>query len=250
MMKTYLALSTASAAIALSLPGAALAQEESGSASTVLVQQDASIAHTQEAALAVLGSAEAHEAASAAVVRPLEVTADELSPNYRDINPFYRDITAFYRDINPFYRDINPFYRDINPFYGNINPFYGDIVAFWGHINPFYRDIVAFDQQFLESLSDFWATTTESWIATDAAWAAAGDDQRALASIQSELNALIAASEAQFGERFEAEEGGSFAEDFAAVLLARHGIDLNDPASLANFTAAQRAEFSSTGMTA
>ncbi|WP_394729202.1 S8 family peptidase [Altererythrobacter sp. GH1-8] len=245
-MKTHLTLRTATLAIAATIPSVAFAQDTTdGAPNDVSVEQPSAIT-SQETALAVLGSEEARqlaEGAEGSLVTPFTVTADQLNPTYRDINPFYRDINAFYRDINPFYRDINPFYRDINPFYRDINPFYGNINAFWGDINAFWRDIVAFDAAYMASVGDFWSTRTRSWLQTDAAWEAAGGDLTALNAIRTDLLALISASEQQFGARVKAAEGGTFMQSFAQAVLERHGIDINDPASLANWTMAQRAAF-------
>ena len=171
------------------------------------------------------------------------VTARSIDPNYGKIDPFYGDIDAFWRDISPFYGDINPFYRDISPFWRDISPFYGDIKAFWGDIDAFWRDIAPFDTAYLSSLADFWGSTNEFWLATNDAWAAAGDNTLALAAVQLQLNEIVSRSEGQFGTRVTDQAGNSTFDELASEILSRHGLDLNDPTTLANKSDAERAAF-------
>ncbi len=278
-MKTHFAIRTATLAIAVSISGAAYAQDvadvetpdfsealvsevtvASAPTSLTLGEKPATgvlgTSFTLDAApavdpLKVLGSAEAQELASAGINTPGVVTVRDVDLRYRDINPFYRDIVAFWGHINPFYGHINPFYRDINPFYRDINPFYGDIIAFWGHINPFYRDIVAFDSDRLTALGDFWNATATQVTAADNAWSQLRYSENGGSfsivydgtpnKILAELEALIALAETQFGAAYEKETGKSFRGDFVVEFFARHGVDLNDKVSLAGMTAADRA---------
>ena len=171
-----------------------------------------------------------------------------IDPFYGKIDPFYGDIGAFWGDIGPFYGNIGPFYGTINPFWDDISPFYGDIGAFWGKIDPFYGNIGPFNQQDLAAMGKFWSDTAVLFRQTEETWAAletAGLLQAPAltAQLNGQLADLIARSNAQWGSAVAAETGQDFNTAFVAPMLARHGIDLNNPASLANLTVNERAAF-------
>ena len=205
-------------------------------------------------ALAAAGPALAQEATEAApaaapVETPAQTPAVEaidrdgglsstpLQPYYGNISPFYGNISPFWGNISPFYGNISPFWGNINPFYGNINPFYGNISPFWGNINPFTQSTNRFApawgniQPFWESVGGKIGETTSAWDAGAYGEAAAG------------LRTIVAESEATWGEAVTEATGRGFQTGFAAPLLARFGIDLTDPATLAALTPAQRGEF-------
>jgi hypothetical protein len=185
------------------------------------------------------GQAHAGGAAPKAETEPQD-TGALILPRYGDINPFYGDINPFWGDINPFYGDISPFWGDISPFWGDISPFYGDISAFWGDISPFYGDI----NPFWGDIGAFWGDIGAFWGDIAAFWgdisAFSDADYAALAA---DLDDMYAQAEAVFGPSIEAVTGQSFEDGFLADLNARFGIDLEDPDSLADVTAEQRAQY-------
>ncbi|MFN2099707.1 S8 family peptidase [Altererythrobacter sp. MF3-039] len=218
-MKQKLATTVATIAIMASLGSTASAQETSANASG-------------EVGGAVFSTKSLDGATSSEVI----AYADTVDPQYRNIDPFYRDINAFWKNISPFYRDINAFWK-------NISPFYGDISAFWGNVDANWKNIGAFDAEYLAAIGTFWQETSLHWSATNETWSlleANSGDPLLAAQVQAMLNDLVARSDAQWGAAVTAETGLSFEEGFAADVLARHGIDLNDPATLAGMTAVER----------
>ena len=160
-------------------------------------------------------------------------------PFHGDINPFHGDINPFHGDINPFYGDISPFWGDISPFWGDINPFHGDISAFWGDIDPFHGDI----NPFYGDIDAFWGDVGPLWGDIDAFWGDIDPFTGDATALAAQLEGLFDQAEAVFGEAVEAQTGQSFRNQFLQDLLARYGIDPNDPDSLDQVTAQQRSAF-------
>ncbi len=160
----------------------------------------------------------------------------DISPFYGDISPFWGDISPFWGDINPFHGDINPFHGDISPFWGDISPFYGDIDPFYGDINPFYGDI----SPFWGDIGPFWGDINAFWGDIDPFQDTATSDY---ASVAAQLQAIFDRAEDVFGGAVAHETGQSVQEAVLADLLARYGLDLSNPDSLANMDAADRSAF-------
>ena len=160
-------------------------------------------------------------------------------PFHGDINPFHGDINPFHGDINPFYGDISPFWGDISPFWGDINPFHGDISAFWGDIDPFHGDI----NPFYGDIDAFWGDVGPLWGDINAFWGDIDPFTGDATALAAQLEGLFDQAEAVFGEAVEAQTGQSFRNQFLQDLLARYGIDPNDPDSLDQVTAQQRSAF-------
>jgi len=173
----------------------------------------------------------------------------DIDPFHGDINPFHGDINPFYGDISPFWGDIEPFWGDIEPFHGDIHPFYGDIDPFWGDpqfygdIEPFYGDIDPFwgdIQPFWGDIGPFWGDIVGFWGDIDPF---SGEASAQYATVAEQIDAMFVEAEAVFGEAYTAKTGLNFRDAFMAELLARYGIDLTDPESLANVTSSQRSYF-------
>lgn len=175
--------------------------------------------------------------------KPDPAPATVIEPLYGDLDPFYGDINPFYGDINPFYGDISPFWGDIGPFWGDINPFYGDISAFWGDIDPFYGDV----GPFWGNIGPFWGNIGPFWGDINAFWGDIGPFEGGTEAdyqqVLSDLNAMLAQSEAVWGEVVETDTGLSFWNGFAQDVFAKHGIDLTDASSLEEMDAADRSAF-------
>lgn len=160
-----------------------------------------------------------------------------LQPYYGNINPFYGNISPFWGNISPFYGNISPFWGNINPFYGNISPFYGNISPFWGNINPFRQPSNSVAPAW-GNIQPFWESVGEQMNAANTAWNA-GD----YAAVATGLRTIVAQSETTWSAAVKAATGSDFQTGFAAPLLAKYGIDLSDPSTLAALTPAQRGEF-------
>lgn len=199
------------------------------------------------AAVALLSLSGLYTSAHAQDFDDPEAVGDTFLHPYRgDINPFRGDINPFGGDINPFRGDINPFRGDINPFYGDISPFWGDINPFWGDINPFGGDINPFGgdiNPFGGDISPFWQDVGPVWGDLNQQWNEASSGEGDYQAISTGLAAVIDRAEAVFGEAVHARSGQTMDEAFMADLLARFGIDLENPDSLAEVTQAKRSEF-------
>ncbi len=194
-------------------------------------------------------------ALSAAFLSPVRAVAEDavaagetyqlsrLSQHSGTIDPFYGDIDPFYGDIDPFYGDIDPFWGDIDPFWGDIDPFFGDIDAFWGDIDPFSGTI----DPFWGEVGTYWGAVGPLWGDINALWGDidpfAANSQTAYDQVTVMLQDLVTRSEAVWGEAVLAKTGQSFSAGFSDGVFDKYGIDLNDPASISNLTAADRSLF-------
>jgi hypothetical protein len=179
------------------------------------------------------------------------------APANRPVRPYYGNINPFWGNINPFYGNINPFYGNINPFWGNINPFYGNINPFWGNINPFYGNMMVYADAGIsadgyvkpkwDDMSRFWAGYGQSWDSITTQWRAI-DPQRpgaaaGYASLARNLQGVVDGSQAFWGAAVRSRSGADFMAAFGQPMLAKYGIDLDDPSSLARLDEVARQSF-------
>ena len=167
----------------------------------------------------------------------------DIDPFRGDINPFYGDISPFWGDISPFWGDIDPFRGDINPFHGDIDPFWGDIGPFRGHIDPFYGDI----NPFWGDIGPFWGDIGPFWGDVSASWGDIdpfSDDAAArYQTVADQLRQMFERADSVFGAAVNHETGQSLDDAVLSALLARYGINLDDPSSLSELDAARRSAF-------
>ncbi len=191
-----------------------------------------------------------------------------INPFYGGINPFYGSINPFYGGINPFYGGISPFYAwnnayygGINPFYGKISPFWGDNTQYWGKINPFsgsiapaYGSVDPFwgnispftstDSSLWATISPYWRSAGPQWGNINLAWANLQATNAAnYSTLQQQLQVFLANAQAVWGAAVQKATKQNFMDGFATPLLAKFGIDPNNPASLANVNAYTRSAF-------
>lgn len=166
-----------------------------------------------------------------------------IDPFWGNIDPFWGDINPFCGDINPFYGDISPFWGDIDPFWGDIDPFFGDIDAFWGDIDPFYGVI----DPFWGKIGTYWGDIGPFWGDINSFWGDidpfAADTRSGYAEVATMLQDLVTRSEAVWGAAVYKKTKHSFSEGFSDAVFTKYGINLDDPSSLANLTAADRSLF-------
>jgi hypothetical protein len=171
---------------------------------------------------------------------PITPFYGSINPFYGSINPFYGSINPFYGQISPFWGNITPFWGNINPFYGSIDPFYGNTDQFWGNINPFYGSI----NPFFATVGPYWQAAGPQWGAINSTWsqlqAANATDYSGL---QGQLKDFLSQAAGVWGPAVQKATGKDFDDGFANQMLAKYGIDPNDPASLANADAATRSFF-------
>ncbi len=163
-----------------------------------------------------------------------------INPFYGTINPFYGSINPFYGKISPFWGDITPFWGKINPFYGTINPFYGDTDQFWGKINPFYGTI----NPFLAQVGPYWQAAGPQWGAINDTWTQLqASNATDYSGLQLQLNDFLNQAGTVWGPAVQKATKQDFDDGFANAMLAKYGIDPNDPNSLASTNADTRSFF-------
>jgi hypothetical protein len=180
-----------------------------------------------------------------------------VRPYWGNINPFWGNINPFWGNINPFWGNINPFWGNINPFWGNINPFWGNINPFWGNINPFYGDISTYSESTLSgdgfvkpqwsAMNGFWTDYGTSWKTITTDWRAidpsAATASASYAAVGQSLQNVVDQSQAFWGAAVESRSGTSFMAAFGNAKLAKFGIDLANPDSLAQLDEGARQQF-------
>lgn len=189
-------------------------------------------------------------------VKPISEHGGSINPFTGSVNPFSGSLNPFYGTINPFWGDttpywgsIDPFAGSINPFAGSINPFWGSIDPFWGSIDPFAGSINPFGDldAYWGSIDAFWGSIGPFWGSIDPFWGSLDPFSEATAAdyaeLQTQLQDLVAQSEAVFGPAVEAQTGQSFEAAFADAMFAEYGINLDDPSSFEGVSAAERGEF-------
>jgi len=169
------------------------------------------------------------------------------------VKPFYGNIQPFYGNIQPFYGNIQPFYGNIQPFYGNVRPFWGDMTAFWGNTGAFFGDLSNFwgtanpvigaGAPDYRQVGAFWTTTGGTWDQIAASWRALPATGADYQPVAGQIQGLVDSSRAFWGSAVQARTGQTFDAAFSNPLLAKYGIDLADPSSLASLNETQRALF-------
>lgn len=162
--------------------------------------------------------------------------ADPVKPMYGNIRPFYGNIRPFYGNLRPFYGNIRPFWGNLRPFWGDTSAFYGDLKSFWAVSNP----VVGAGAPDYLKVGDFWTTAGTAYQTTFDGWDATPGNYTATAG---RLKDLVNSSRDFWGAAVLAKTGKSFDQGFADGLLARYGINLNDPNSLSALDPSARAMF-------
>jgi len=171
-----------------------------------------------------------------------------VQPLYGNIKPFYGDVAPSFGNLKPFYGNLKPFYGNLRPFWGDMKPFWGDTGAFFGDLNGFWgrsNPVVGTGAPNYLSVGDFWTTTGGTWDQISSAWAAlpATASAAQYGAVAGQLKGLVDSSRSFWGAAVQAKAGASFDVAFAGPLLAKYGIDLANPGSLANLDPTDRAMF-------
>ena len=162
-----------------------------------------------------------------------------LDPEYGNIGAFYGNIGAFDGTLDAQYGNIGAFYGNIGAFYGNIGAFYGNIGAFDGEIDPSYGNIGAFDGDGYAQVNLYWAQFSQHWDGKEDLWT---NPLKAL-QLGAHFNDMISSTKALWQPRITAAGGGTFEAEFLNPLLARYGINRNNPLSMQALSASERAQF-------
>lgn len=168
------------------------------------------------------------------------------------VRPYYGNISPFYGNISPFYGNLSPFYGNLQPFYGNLKPFWGNLKPFWGDTDAFYGDLKSFwgvsapaggagAPNFL-AIGDFWTTAGGNWDQLFTAWNPSVGKPDYVA-VDGQLKALVDSSRSFWDAAVQAKTGKGFDEGFANKVLAKYGVNLADPNSLAGLDQTHQALF-------
>ncbi len=170
-------------------------------------------------------------------------------PNWGEIYAFDGDAKATWGEIYAFWGEIYAFQGRTAPNWGEIYAFDENAVASWGEIYAFWGEIYAFggdlDAQWGEIYA-FDGDAEASWGEIYAFW---GDlaqqtaQQNAYAALQGRMQGLVDQSASFWGDKVFEQTGQNFWDGFAAGLFAKHGIDLNDPSTLADMSELDRLAF-------
>ena len=196
--------------------------------------------------------------------------AGTVKPLYGSISPLYGSISPLYGSISPLYGSISPLYGSISPLYGSISPLYGSISPLWGSISPldggtaqlnpytassstingvsaFWGTTASYTNNMTGAgLNTYWKTTGASWQTIASNWGAiaAGSPGSAYAPIVTQLKALGTDAATFWNPAIKAKTGGvGYAATISNPLFAKYGIDLNNPATLAQMDQTKRALF-------
>ena len=174
---------------------------------------------------------------SETVVTPL---SGEIDPDWGNIRTFWGNIRTFGDGSTG--EPIHPFWGNIRTFWGDISPFEGDLNAFWGNIRTFNEDDPDSVTPEWGNIRTFWGDIGEKWGNIRTFWGniRTFEDAEDLAK---QFEDIIDQSEDFWGDAVEAETGKDFEEGFADPLLAKFGIDLDDPKSLARLDEATQQQF-------
>jgi len=179
----------------------------------------------------------AENATTSTTLAPKAAAPGPVKPFYGNIKPFYGNLQPFYGNLRPFYGNLRPFWGNLRPFWGDTGAFYGDLKSFWGVDNP---ALGKGGPDYLK-VGDFWTTQGSNWDSIASAWAAAPTN--GYQPVAGQLQAMVNSSRDFWGAAVTAKTGKSFDEGFAAPILARYGINLADPNSLASLDETDRAIF-------
>lgn len=171
------------------------------------------------------------------VITPM---AGQIDPDWGNIRTFWGNIRTFEDGTTG--EPVNPFWGNIRTFWGEVNPFEGDIGAFWGNIRTFNEGDPDSVTPEWGNIRTFWGEIGEKWGNIRTFWGniRTFDDAEDLAG---QLEDIIDQSEDFWGDAVEASTGQDFEEAFANPLLAKYGIDLDNPASLNNLDVAMQERF-------
>lgn len=161
-------------------------------------------------------------------------TAQPVKPSGGNLRPFYGNLRPFGGNLRPFYGNLRPFWGNLRPFWGDTAAFYGDLSTFWSVDNPQVGNAAGAPE--FTKVGDFWTVQGAAYDTTIAGWKA---DQ----ATAGRLKSLVDESRAFWGAAVKAQTGKSFDDGFAKALLAKYGIDLSNPNSLAGVDETERALF-------
>lgn len=169
--------------------------------------------------------------------KPFAAVPGGLEPQWGKIRSFWGKIRSFEGG------EVSPFWGKIRSFWGDVSPFEGETTQFWGDLQTFNTGAQPADPRRpiapeWGKIRSFWDELGTSWETTRTVWDAGNYVQTA-----GELSGIVDRSAVLWGDAVKASTGKDFRTGFANAILARHGIDPSNPASLAKLDGNAREHF-------
>ena len=155
----------------------------------------------------------------------------EVNATAGEIQGYAGRIRSFAGRIRSFSSEVLPVAEPDPAFWGAYNPTGGDLTASAGRIRSFAGRIRSFDGDF-EAMAGRIRSFTGDVRAADGSLLTWDQGAATYTSLNTQIAALVAGSEAAWGEAVTARTGKSFGEAFATPMLTKYGIALGDPSSL------------------
>lgn len=178
--------------------------------------------------------------------KPAPVVATPVTTDAHPVAAVVDNIQPQWGSIRSFWGDNTPFWGSIRSFWGDTGPYAGDLTAFWGSIRSFGTTDPTLLAPQWGSIRSFAGDIGASWGSIRSFWGSIRSFQTApqdYTTLNTMLTGMVTQSQTVFGSSVQAQTGKSFADGFANPLLAKYGIDLNNPQSLANLDANTREHF-------
>ncbi|OYU71018.1 MAG: hypothetical protein CFE28_14065 [Alphaproteobacteria bacterium PA2] len=233
------------------------------------------------AAMASVSAFALAPSAQAGPVKPMYGNVSPLwgsvAPVYGNVSPLYGNVSPLYGNVSPLYGNVSPLYGNVSPLYGNVSPLWGTVHPYYGNVSPLWGSIKALDgsatelnpytasSSTLNGVSAFWGTTSPytnnmtgaglntywknaglTWNDINTSWAAipAGSPASAYQTIVTKLNALGQTNATFWNPAIKAKTGGvGYVQTVSNPLLAKYGLDLSNPATLAQMDQTKRGMF-------
>jgi hypothetical protein len=163
------------------------------------------------------------------------------------LRPLAQEVDPFAADVRAFWGEVNPFYGKVRAFWGDVDPFYGKVRAFWGDLDPTLL-VNADDGPRYAKIGPFWNRLGRQWTRIADVWSTAGEYGRESARdyrwVSGQLSEMFKTARATWKSSvLEQTDASTFEEGFRDPFLARYGVSLDDPASLAQLDAAMQSRF-------
>ena len=175
--------------------------------------------------------------------------APKPAPDAKPVPTADHPVVAIVDNIDPQWAKIQAFWAKIQAFSSAsaTNAAYsGDLTAFWGNLQSFGTTDPTMLTPAWAKIQAFSTDIGNSWNGIQTYWSGLPSYQSApqgYATLAGKMSAMVAQSQSMFGPAVQAQTGKSFADGFANPLLAKYGINLSNPQTLANLDPDTRAHF-------
>jgi len=199
---------------------------------------------------------------SAIALAPSAQAGGTVQPMWGSVSPLWGSVSPLWGSVSPLWGSVSPLWGSVSPLWGSVSPLWGSVSpldgsttklnpytaststvngvsAFWGTTVPYTNNMTA------AGLNTYWLNTGITMKNIDTAWAAvpAGSGAAAYASVATQINSLNSSATTFWNPAIVAKGGVSYQAAVATPLLAKYGINLSSPATLATLDQTKRAQF-------